>query len=104
MLFSLIYTPGPNWIAGKPVMEQPLQAHIAYMLELNARKTLVIGGPLMDDAGGLIIVEVESQEEAQTLMQDDPAIRSGIVEGQAHPWYPLINRYTNENHLISAEN
>jgi hypothetical protein len=35
ILYAFIYSPGPQWIPGKPVTEQPLQEHMGYMVELK---------------------------------------------------------------------
>jgi uncharacterized protein YciI len=90
MLVALFYTPGPNWLPGKSVNEQPLQDHVAYMLKLHDQGKVAIAGPLVDNAGGLNVFHVETPEEAQEIMRNDPAIRAGICIGEAHPWFPLI--------------
>lgn len=100
MLYALIYTPGPNWIVGKPVTEQPLQEHTQYMLQKHAEGKVAIAGPLVDNYGGLNVFNVETPQEAQEIMRNDPAISTGICVGEAHPWFPLINKFTGEN-LVS---
>jgi hypothetical protein len=97
-----MYTPGSNWLPGKPIMEQPLQEHVQYMLKLDMNGILVMGGPLVDNAGGLIVINADTIEVAQAVMFNDPAITKGICRGEAHPWYPLINKYTNENHITQG--
>ncbi|MEP6722342.1 MAG: YciI family protein [Variovorax sp.] len=84
--FVIYYRPGPAWIEGKSVFEQPLQAHLAYMRSLTAAGTLRIGGPFTDDCGGLIVVDAASGEEAQAIFEADPAVRDRIMVAQAHPW------------------
>jgi hypothetical protein len=34
MTFLVIYRPGPSWLVGKPISEQPLKEHGKYMLSL----------------------------------------------------------------------
>jgi len=102
MLYALMYTPGPNWLPGRAVTEQPLQEHVQYMLKLDMSGLLVMGGPLVDNAGGLIVINADTIEVAQAVMLNDPAIIKGICQGEAHPWYPLINKYTRENHITQS--
>ncbi|GHO81948.1 hypothetical protein KSD_97190 [Ktedonobacter sp. SOSP1-85] len=102
MLFAMFYTPGLNWIQGKLVTEQDLEEHTRYMMRLDGDNVLVIAGPLMDDAGGLNIINVQSQEEADKVIEADPAIRAGICKGVAHPWHPLISHNLGEfNHIAN---
>lgn len=104
MLFAMYYTPGPNWIAGKSVMEQDLVEHTKYMVELDQKNLLAIAGPLLDNTGGLNVINVTNQEEADAIMNADPAIRAGICVGVAHPWYPLISHNLGEfNHVVKQK-
>jgi len=84
--FAIHYRCGPAWLAGKSVFEQPLQAHLAYMRALVASKTLIFGGPFLDDSGGLIVVDVASPQDASKLAQNDPAVLEQIMVAEAHPW------------------
>jgi uncharacterized protein YciI len=84
--FVIDYRRGPAWIEGRSVFEQPLQGHLAYMRSLQALGTLVLGGPFLDDAGGLIVVRTEDADEARTLLQADPAVQEGVMVAEAHPW------------------
>ncbi len=44
--FVAHYTPGPNWLKGKPLKDQPLKAHVDYLLALHDRGKLIMAGPL----------------------------------------------------------
>lgn len=99
MPYAFLYTPGPNWLKGKPVTDQPLEEHLAYMKALYAQGVLLIGGPLMDHTGGLVVINAHNDEEAQRLLNADPAIQSKICLGTAHCWSPLLNRYTGEQFI-----
>lgn len=52
VLYALRYVPSPRWKLGRPVREQPLEAHLAYMQDLYQRGDLLMGGPLLDNSGG----------------------------------------------------
>src|SRR5260370_16933511 len=53
--YLVIYRPGPAWLVGKSVREQPLKEHGKYMLNLYIRGSMKLAGPLTDDAGGAIL-------------------------------------------------
>ncbi len=88
--FVLLYRPGPNWISGKPVSDQPLKDHLDYMLTLNSEGIVTMGGPFEDSSGGLGIVEAADIEEAQELVDWDPAIRLGTLTAEVHEWRRII--------------
>lgn len=40
--YVFIHRPDPNWLAGKPIAEQPLAGHFRYMSHLQSRQKLVL--------------------------------------------------------------
>lgn len=84
--FAICYSRGPSWVTGKSVFEQPLQAHLAYMKTLRVQGRLLLGGPFLDDEGGLVVVSAAGIDEANQIASDDPAIRAGVMVAKAHPW------------------
>lgn len=107
--FPFEYLPGPNWLPGKPVMEQPLQGHVGYMLQLHERGILAWGGAFTGEsfsayAGGLNIIAARDLEEAKAIMNADPAIRDGICVYKVRAWMPLLNAFTGDNYVPSPAN
>jgi uncharacterized protein YciI len=84
--FIVIYRPGPAWLAGKPVKEQPLKEHGAYILGLHERGMLKLGGGFSDDTGGAAVFEAESMEAAQAVVAADPAVVAKVMVPELHPW------------------
>jgi uncharacterized protein YciI len=84
--FLVIYRPGPGWLQGKPVSEQPLKGHGPYLLSLFEKGFLKFAGPFGDDKGGALVLEVANEAEAQALVADDPAVKSGVFLHELHPW------------------
>jgi uncharacterized protein YciI len=84
--FLVIYRPGPAWLAGKPVSEQPLKEHGKYMLGLYVKGSMKLAGPLTDNAGGAVVLEVADESEAKAIMTADPAVKSGIFVFEMHRW------------------
>ncbi len=93
-LFAILYSPGPGWLADKPIMEQPLQAHLAYMTELSQRGVLLLGGPFKATQGGLGILMAASQDDAQALAALDPAVQSRLINATVEPWKVMLTGAT----------
>jgi uncharacterized protein YciI len=88
--YLVIYRPGPGWLAGKPLAEQPLKEHGKYMLDLYSKGTTKFAGPFLDDSGGAVVFEAENENDAKATVAGDPAVRSGVFVAELHPW-GLVN-------------
>lgn len=84
--FLVVYTPGPAWVEGTPVREQPLGRHGSYLLDMYAEGKLKFAGPFTDDAGGGVVLAVADMAEAEAIAQNDPAVQSGVFVYRIHPW------------------
>jgi len=84
--YLMLYRPGPAWLAGKSVMEQPLKEHGKYMLSLYVKGSMKLAGPLTDNAGGAVLLEVADEAEAKAIVANDPAVKSGVFVYEMHPW------------------
>jgi uncharacterized protein YciI len=90
MTFAIFYTPGPDWLPGKPLAEQPLEAHVAYLKGLHEQGQVHMGGPYADGSGGLVIAEVDHLDSALAIVAEDPAIRSGILAANVQQWNRIV--------------
>ena len=84
--YFVIYRPGPAWLEGKSVFEQPLKEHGKYMLNLYIKGSMKLAGPLTDNAGGAVLLVVGQESEAKAIVAEDPAVKSGIFLYEIHPW------------------
>lgn len=83
----VIHRPGPGWQEGVGFRDQPgVEAHIGYMQELHARGCMILGGPFLDDSGGMAILAVATTEEAQALADADPSVQAGLLRFVVRPW------------------
>lgn len=104
-VFVVIYTPGPNWIQGKSAVDQPyFREHGRYMWPLFKEKRVLMGGPFMDDTGGLGIINTESETEAQRIIDNDPAVLMKVFQPSLHPWHPMLNVYADRDLKPQPEN
>lgn len=60
--------------------------HLQYAKELFDAGKIVLGGACTDGAYGIIVFRAESEEEAQGIFNNDPAVRAGIVIAELHPY------------------
>jgi len=73
--FMMLWAPGPAWVSGKTVRNQPYWAqHAAFMDRLFENGTVVLGGPFADATGSLVIVEAENEHEVADLFASDPFV------------------------------
>ena len=79
--------PNKNLVSAEAVQLQ--RAHLDNITRLAEEGKLVLAGPFFDDGEirGIYIFNVESVEEAKSLTETDPAIQSGSLEMELHPWY-----------------
>jgi uncharacterized protein YciI len=84
--YLIIYRPGPAWLTGKSVTEQPLKEHGKYMLSLYIKGSMRLAGPLTDNTGGAVLLDVSDEAEAKAIVANDPAVKSGIFVYEMHPW------------------
>ena len=63
-----------------PEESKMISDHFNYLKELLHQKKLYLAGPTLipEDPTGIIILEVETEEEALKLIKEDPSIKSGI--------------------------
>lgn len=52
-----------------------LEEHIAYLNKYIAQGKIFAKGPFTDHSGGLVIYRVDSMEEAEAIIENDPAIK-----------------------------
>ena len=77
--FVILWGPGPAWVSGKWVRQQPYwEEHAAFMDPLFDNGTVVLGGPFADSSGSLVIVEAETEAEVADLFAKDPFVVHGI--------------------------
>lgn len=91
--YVLFHSPGPQWNGDFSFREQPgIEAHVGYMAGLLERGLLVMGGPYLDDSGGMMVSRASSLEEAESLAREDPGVRSGLLRVEVKAWYvPLAS-------------
>ncbi len=57
-----------------------MNAHMQYWADLFASKKVIVYGPVLDPKGvyGLAVMEVETDDEARAIAENDPAVSSKL--------------------------
>jgi uncharacterized protein YciI len=85
--YVLFHTPGPGWRPGVGFRDQPgVMDHVRYMSQFEANGVLVMGGPFLDDSGGMMVTRVKSMKDAADIANNDPTVKGGLLRVTVRPW------------------
>jgi uncharacterized protein YciI len=91
-VYWIDYQRGPAWPSGQSAPELALHDHQIYLERLMGSGKLLIAGLFRDAAGGGIAVLDSSDEAmARRIMEDDPAVQSGLLTATLRPWQMVFN-------------
>jgi uncharacterized protein len=66
-------------------------AHRERLAELKERGVLRKAGPWADDSGALLIFDVDSEDDLDRVLADDPYYRApGVTVSSKRRWAPII--------------
>ena len=84
---------GANRNQDSATTEKIQEAHIANINRLAGAGKLMVAGPFGDDGNwrGIFILDCIDKTEAEKLLQTDPAISSGRLAYEIHPWWTAKN-------------
>jgi len=80
---------GSKWTPEVTEETERVQAeHLAHIRKMFEDGVLVIAGPFTDDGDlrGVFLFRTDTLEEAKTFAANDPAVRSGRLIVDIHPW------------------
>ena len=86
----VILKTGPTPMPKGKARDAMFQGHFANIGRLAKDGKLALAGPFDENTDGwrgLFLLAVETVDEARTLTQTDPVIRSGEMIAEYHPWY-----------------
>ncbi|HRG68796.1 MAG: hypothetical protein JNL65_04090 [Saprospiraceae bacterium] len=85
----VILKTGPNKTSTKSFVDSCFAGHLNNMGKLVELKKLIVAGPFrknQNDFRGLFILNVPTLEEAQQLLETDPAISAGLLLPESYIW------------------
>jgi uncharacterized protein YciI len=67
--------------------------HFARLQRLVAEDVLILAGPTLGSVNtGVAVIEAEDEAAARRLMEEDPAVASGIATGELRPFSVALLR------------
>src|SRR5206468_10212796 len=79
--FVVISSAGPNRDRSMSTREQPLwNEHAAFIDQLVAEGFVLMGGPLVDEGGAMLIVNADDENEVREKLENDPWIKHGVLK------------------------
>lgn len=91
MLVILKTGPKDKEITDKTQRSELFKGHFSNMETMEKAGKLKLAGPFAtkNQLGyrGIFLLDVKTEEEAKSLLQNDPTIKSGIFEVEILPWY-----------------
>ncbi|MGC2352183.1 MAG: YciI family protein [Candidatus Udaeobacter sp.] len=79
--FIAISSAGPNRDQSKGTREQPFwDEHAGFIDQLVDEGFILMGGPLVDEGGSLLIVNAKDENELREKLKNDPWFEHGILK------------------------
>ena len=79
--FVVISSAGPNRDRSMSTRGQPLwNEHAAFIDQLVAEGFILMGGPLVDEGGAMLIVTADDENEVGEKLREDPWYTHGILK------------------------
>ena len=78
-----------------PEEDEIIDQHLAYMEDLTQKGILIMVGRTLntDETGfGLTIFEAEDELAARQIMEDDPAVKNGLMAATLYPYRVSLSR------------
>jgi uncharacterized protein YciI len=82
---------GPNRTQDSAAAAKIQAGHMSNIEAMAKSGKLKVAGPFGDDGKwrGIFILDCETQKEAEEMIARDPAISSGRLVYEIHPWYTM---------------
>ena len=79
--FVAISSAGSHRDRSKPAREQPFwDEHAAFIDQLVAEGFILMGGPLVDEGGSMLIVNADNENEVREKLKNDPWMKHGVLK------------------------
>jgi uncharacterized protein len=93
-LYKLQLVRGDMLRTGPTAAEQAVVAeHFAYLQNLHAQGTIILVGRTLttdENTMGLTIFRAESEDAARKIMNDDPAVKQGVMTATLYPFKVIL--------------
>lgn len=69
-----------------------MSEHFQYLKALLDDGALVMAGPALDAAFGLVVFEAGDENEVRAIMEGDPSVARGVMSASLHPYRTSLLR------------
>lgn len=81
----------PGMLAEGPTPEEEaiVSQHFAYLQRLLAEGVVILAGRTLntdESSFGIVIFQARSPEEARRVMDEDPAVQTGVMRAELYPY------------------
>jgi uncharacterized protein YciI len=66
--------------------ERIMAEHFQYLKKLHEKGKIVLAGPCLDGAFGIVVFTAKDLCEAQEVMEQDPSVQAGSMKAELHPF------------------
>lgn len=88
MKFVIIGYDGPD---GEAKRKTHRPAHLAHLEPLDKQGRVILAGPLTDKTGSLLVLDLETREEAEQFAKNDPYTVFGVfAKVDIHPFMQVF--------------
>lgn len=100
---------GPAQIEDKEKISELFRGHIENINKLADENKLIVAGPMGKNDNsyrGIFILNVKTKEEAAPLVENDPAVKEGLLAVDFYEWYgsAALPVYLETSKKITKEN
>lgn len=67
--------------------EAIVEDHFERLKRALAEGKLILAGPCLDGEFGVVVFRAQSKEKAKEFMNNDPAVKKGIMTAELHPFH-----------------
>ncbi|HEV8686524.1 MAG TPA: YciI family protein [Gaiellaceae bacterium] len=69
-----------------PDQREVFDRHGSYLERLHAEGRVLFAGRCWDGPFGIVVLEVGNEDEARTIVAEDPSVRLGIQSAELYPF------------------
>lgn len=77
-------------IVEKPIFDQYVAAHQAYVQQLIAKGHQARSGYWEGRGGGMLLFQADSMDQAQAIVAQDPLVQNGCVSYELYQWRVVV--------------
>ncbi|UCC80363.1 MAG: hypothetical protein JSW64_03095 [Candidatus Zixiibacteriota bacterium] len=86
--YLIMYRPPREGFAENATPEESrvIERHFEYLQKQEAEGKLILAGRIEDGRFGIAVIEANSENEANRIMAEDPAVKEGVFSGELMPF------------------